>query len=88
MSITDSEATELYREKYSITVNVRQLDDGAFTSDVILRKANPALTGMPTEQEFKTCGKHPTEDAAREAGFRLGKKEIDGGWGTGHRGLG
>jgi len=79
MSITDSETTELYKG-CSIIVRVRRSDGGLFTFDETTAKPNAAYTGLPIEERFESSEEYPTEDAAREAGFRFAKKKIDGGW--------
>lgn len=72
------ERREWYRG-YAIEVAVEALEDGAFTAVGFIRKPHPFGNGIPFETSFATTERHPTADAAIEAGLGFAKKKIDGG---------
>jgi hypothetical protein len=48
-----------------------------FTDRGFIRKSNPAGTGLPFETSFQSGEKHPSAEAALEAGTAFAKRKID-----------
>jgi hypothetical protein len=68
---------ETYRE-YEIEIRVR-VDKGLSTDRGFIRKPNPTpvWTGLPFETSFESGERHPSAEAAREAGTAFARTKID-----------